>query len=92
MRGYLHQRSELAEQRAALAELEDRRDALGRQLTALRRPEVLEARARELGLVLPGERTYLLRGLPEPGEEPTAVADEDDGGDGGLLGFIPNPF
>ena len=91
MRGYLHQRSELAEQRAALADLEARRDALGRQLTALRRPEVLEARARELGLVMPGERTFLLRGLPEPGEERAAVAG-DDGGGGGLLGFIPNPF
>jgi len=90
VRGYLHQRSELAEQRAALAELEARRDALGRQLTALRRPEVLEARARELGLVLPGERTFLLRGLPEPGEEQAAVAGDDGGGE--LLGFIPNPF
>lgn len=91
MRGYLHQRAELAQQRAELAELEDRRDALKRQLTALGRPEVLEARAREIGLVLPGERTYLLRGLPEPGEERLAAADEGDG-DGGLLGFLPDPF
>jgi hypothetical protein len=91
VRGYLHQRSELAEQRAALTALEARRDALGRQLVALRRPEVLEARARELGLVRPGERTFLIRGLPEPGEEP-ADASEDDGGGGGILGFIPNPF
>jgi hypothetical protein len=91
VRGYLHQRSELAEQRAALATLEARRDALGRQIVALRRPEVLEARARELGLVRPGERTFLIRGLPEPGEEPTD-APKGDGGGGGILGFIPNPF
>ena len=89
MRGYLHQRAELAEQRQTLAALEDRRDRLKLQITALRRPDVLEARARELGLVLPGERSYLLRGLPDP-DEPDAADPEDEGG--GLLGFLPDPF
>ena len=40
-----------------------------RQLRArealLARPSTLEAQARNLGLVLPGEREYVVRGLPD---------------------------
>lgn len=86
VRGYLAQRTELASQRAALADLRERRDHLSEQLTAISRPEVLERRARELGLALPGERTYVVRGLPPPAGT-TAVPEEDDGD--GLLGWVP---
>jgi hypothetical protein len=86
VRGYLAQRAELAAQRAALEDLRERRDALREQLTAIARPEVLERRARELGLALPGERTYVVRGLPPPGG--AAAAPEEDE-DGGLFGWIP---
>jgi hypothetical protein len=49
---------------------------------------VLETRARELGLVLPGERALLVRGdlRPPPPEQ------EDGGGDGGPLGWLTALF
>jgi hypothetical protein len=83
--GYLGQRSELRDERARLAALEDRRDAVRAQLTALDEPAVLEARARELGMIVPGERAFVVTGtLDPPPSEP-----EDAGGDGGILGWLP---
>lgn len=49
---------------------------------------MLEARARELGLVMPGERAFLVRGDLEP--EPPAPADAGD--DGGAVGWLTAPF
>lgn len=49
---------------------------------------MLEARARELGLVMPGERAFLVRGELDP--EPAAPV--DDGDDGGPLGWLTAPF
>jgi hypothetical protein len=49
---------------------------------------VLETRARELGLITPGERAFLVRGdLEPPPPEPP-----DDGGDGGPLGWLTALF
>ncbi len=88
MRGYLEQRGELSDERAKLTALEERRDAFRAQLEALDTPEVLETRARELGLVRPGERALLVRGdLEPPPPEP-----EEGGGDGGPLGWITALF
>jgi hypothetical protein len=64
--------------------LEERRDDFRAQLQALDTPEVLETRARELGLVKPGERALLVRGDLDP---PPAQATEGDG-DGGPLGWL----
>ena len=84
----MEQRAELRDERAKLATLEDRRDEFRAQLEALDTPEVLETRARELGLVLPGERALLVRGdLRPPPPEP-----EDGGGDGGPLGWLTALF
>lgn len=48
---------------------------------------MLESRARELGLVQPGERAFLIRGdLAPPPER------QDDGGDGGPLGWLTALF
>lgn len=86
--GYLQQRAELSEQRARLAELEARRDGFREQITRLGQAPVLEARARELGLVLPGERAFLVRGDLDPPPPPP----EDDDGDGGPLGWLTAVF
>jgi hypothetical protein len=83
----MEQRAELRDERAKLAALEDRRDAFRAQLDALDTPEVLETRARELGLVLPGERALLVRGDLRPPPPPP-----DDGDDGGPLGWLTGLF
>jgi hypothetical protein len=83
----MEQRAELRDERAKLAALEDRRDAFRAQLDALDTPEVLETRARELGLVLPGERALLVRGDLRPPPQPA-----DDGDDGGPLGWLTGLF
>jgi hypothetical protein len=88
VRGYLEQRGELRDERAKLAALEERRDEFRAQLEALDTPEVLETRARELGLVRPGERALLVRGDLEPPPPET----RDGGGDGGPLGWITALF
>jgi cell division protein FtsB len=69
VRGYLEQRSELQGYQAALRSAEAQRDRIARQIEALRQPAVLEARARELDMVRPGEQSFLvdgLRGQPTP--------------------------
>jgi hypothetical protein len=83
--GYLGQRSELRDERAKLARLEERRDAFRAQLAALNEPAVLEARARELGMIEPGERAFVVTGAldPPPSER------QDTGGDGGIFGWLP---
>lgn len=86
--GYLDQRAELARQQARLADLEARRDAFREQIAQLGKAPVLEARARELGLVMPGETAFLVRGDldPAPPEPP------EDGGDGGPFGWFTALF
>ncbi len=66
VRGYLDQRAELRDEQGKLAMLEQRRDTLRTQLAALGQDPVLEARARQLGLVKPGERAFLVRGDLDP--------------------------
>ena len=64
VRGYLSQRSELRRQEIALSKQRVERDRVAELLRSLRQPEVLQTRARGLGLILPGEKVYVLRGLP----------------------------
>lgn len=66
--GYLSQRGELAKEQRALTSMLATRNALHAQLAALGRDEVLEMRARELGLVRPGERAFIMRPPAEPGD------------------------
>lgn len=85
--GYISQRSELTRERADLAQLQARRDALAAQLKALERADVLEARARQLGLLKPGEKGYVLkRSQLEP--PPPAPEHRDDG----LWGWLTSRF
>jgi cell division protein FtsB len=87
VRGYLDQRAELRQERAKLASLEERRDEFRAQLAALNQPDVLEARARELGLVRPGERAFLVRGELDPPPPPP-----EERRDGGILRWITGLF
>lgn len=57
--GYLSQRSDLAREKRTLGELIQTRNAYRTQLRELRRDDVLESRARALGMVRPGEHAYI---------------------------------
>jgi hypothetical protein len=84
--GYLDQRAELRDERARLAELERTRDSFRIQIANLGQPAVLEARARELGLIKPGERAFVVRGDVDPPPPP------EPRDDGGALGWITGLF
>jgi cell division protein FtsB len=55
---------ESKQRRSEVQQLERQNDALRARRTALRDPRTLEREARRLGLVKPGERAYIVRGLP----------------------------
>lgn len=63
-RSYVAARGEAEQRRAAVAELQrEHRDLLTRR-AELRSGAALEREARRLGLVKPGERSFVVRGLP----------------------------
>lgn len=84
VKGYFDQRAELRHQQAHLASLESDQRSYIAALAAADTAEVLESRAREQGLVRPGERAFAIRGDLDP---PPPPAKEDDGG-GGIFGWI----
>ncbi len=84
VRGYLSQRAELRDESAKLAVLEQNRDQLKRQIAELNKADVLEARARAIGLIKPGERAFIVRGTLDP----KPASDPGGGGDGGPFGWI----
>jgi cell division protein FtsB len=49
---------------AQVEQLEREHEALLRRAKALRDPRTIEQEARRLGMVRPGERSYVVRGLP----------------------------
>ena len=55
---------EAKERRAVVAELREENDRLRDRRDALRRPAVVEAEARGLGMVRDGEKAFVVRGLP----------------------------
>ena len=81
----MQQKSQLRDQQLELIEARKARDGLARQIKALGREDVLEERARELGMVRPGETPYAVRGIRKPAPPPKASA--DDGGTG-VWGFV----
>jgi cell division protein FtsB len=50
---------------AQLQQLQREHDELVRQARALRDPRTVQAEARRLGMVKPGERSYVIRDLPK---------------------------
>jgi cell division protein FtsB len=53
--------------RAEVARLEAENARLREHVNALRDPKSLEVEARKLGMIRPGERSYVIRGLPKGG-------------------------
>lgn len=84
VRDYLAQKEQLHAQQVALIKARQVRDGLSVKIRALKEPQVLEARARELGMVRPGETPYAVRGIKHPSPPPKANTD----GGGGVWGFI----
>ena len=85
VRDYMQQKSQLREQQVQLIEARKVRDGLAKQIKALGREDVLEERARELGMVRPGETPYAVRGIKKPAPPKKASADD---GDTGVWGFV----
>lgn len=67
--------------------LEHDRETLRRQIADLNKADVLEARARAIGLIKPGERAFIVRGDLDPAPAPEKAAD-----DGGPLGWLTGIF
>ncbi len=87
VRGYLEQRHELARQQVALRSMVDQRESIRARLAQLKNPSVVEARARELGYVMPGERPLRVTGLEHT---PRPAAPRHD--TGGFWGWLPDLF
>ena len=62
---YFAARGQAKARTAEVHALERERDQLLARRRALKRPAVLEREARRLGYVKPGERAYIVRGLPK---------------------------
>ena len=58
-------RDDIRERSARIAALERDRDQLRARLARASTPTALEEQARRLGLIMPGERAWLVDGLPE---------------------------
>ncbi|MBI5106808.1 MAG: septum formation initiator family protein, partial [Solirubrobacterales bacterium] len=62
---YVETRHESAQRAAQVEELKRENRKLRARRTALQDPRTLEREARRLGLVRPGERAYVVKGLPK---------------------------
>ncbi len=65
LHSYVTTRQQASERRAQVEELRKENRELRARRAALKDPSVLEEEARKLGMVRPGERSYVVRGLPE---------------------------
>ena len=63
-RSWFDTRTEAAEKRAEVQQLKRENQQLRERRKALRDPATLEREARALGMVRPGERAYVVKGLP----------------------------
>lgn len=63
-RSYWTARGEAARKQAEVQRLEREHERLKERRKALTTPETLEAEARKLGYVLPGEKAYVVEDLP----------------------------
>jgi cell division protein FtsB len=62
---YMHARGELGQRQAVVDKLEAEKAQLQHRLAASRSVDTLAREARALGYVRPGERLYIVRGIPE---------------------------
>jgi cell division protein FtsB len=63
LRSYLSTKHELASRAADVRALKAEKRALQRQLAEANTPEALEREARRVGLVRPGERLFIVKGI-----------------------------
>jgi cell division protein FtsB len=84
LKSYLDTKASLEERAAQVRSLRAERDELARQVAESDTPEALARRARRLGLVKPGERLFIVKGIDEwrarqngstSGDEPIAAGD-----------------
>lgn len=88
VRSYIDERADLQRQRTRLAALEQQGERYMRQIVSAEQPSVLEQRAREQGLVMPGERSFVIRGRLDPPPPPAPASS----GTGGLRDWLPDIF
>lgn len=67
LRNYFATRSDAADRQQTVTLLEREQAALEARKRSLTEPRVIEAEARRLGMVRPGERAFVVRGLPRGG-------------------------
>ena len=65
VKSYLETRATLHQRQAEVQELRAKRNDLARRLEDADTPEALARRARKLGLVKPGERLFIVKGIEE---------------------------
>jgi len=84
LKSYLETRSALENRAAEVRSLRAERDELARRLAQSDTPEALARRARRLGLVQPGERLFIVKGIDEwrARQKAGAASDTRIGGDG----------
>ncbi len=87
LKSYLDTKASLEERAAQVRSLRAERDELARKVAESDTPEALARRARRLGLVKPGERLFIVKGIDEwrarqnadtgaaSGDEPNAAGD-----------------
>ena len=63
LRSYLNAKHDLATRAGDVRELEAEKRTLRRRLADANTPEALEREARRLGLVRPGERLFIVKGI-----------------------------
>ncbi len=63
LKSYVETRDSLRERAAEVRTLRAERDDLARRLEESETPEALARRARRLGLVKPGERLFIVKGI-----------------------------
>lgn len=71
LRAYREARSEVHERRAEVAQLAERKRALEQRLARTGTDAFIEREARKLGLVRPGERLFIVKGIE--GDEGTPI-------------------
>jgi cell division protein FtsB len=64
LRSYVSTMQESNKRQGEVARLEAEHQRLEARMNDLKRPDVVEAEARRLGMVRPGERAFVVRGLP----------------------------
>jgi cell division protein FtsB len=79
LKSYLDTKASLEERAAQVRSLRAERDELARQVAESDTPEALARRARRLGLVKPGERLFIVKGIDEwrARQKPSAASGDE---------------